>query len=66
MDKSEMSQHQRKGIASLQAILKIDSGNEFVKRKIAQLSSQNIVKQKITDDEAYYLALRDKYEVIND
>ena len=57
-----MSQNQKKAIASLKAILKTDSGNEFVKRKIAQLSFHNSVKQTITDDEAYYLAVRDKFD----
>jgi len=44
----------------LQATLSVID-NDFVKRKIAQLSSGPVVKQTMTDDEALYLAMMDKY-----
>jgi len=62
MDGLKMDKNKMKAIVSLQGILKVDSRNEFVKRKIAQLTSQNQTKQIISVEEAYFLALMDKYD----
>jgi len=62
MKKNMLSENQKKAIATLQRTLHVVD-NDFVKRKIDQLSSASVLKQTITDDEALYLAMMDKYEL---
>lgn len=62
MEKNILSENQKKAIATLQRTLSVVD-NDFVKRKITQLSSGPVVKQTMTDDEALYLAMMDKYEL---
>jgi len=48
-------------IASLNLILQAQPDNNFVKRKIDALSNPIFLEEEITDKEALYLALSEKY-----
>ncbi len=52
-----------KAIESLNKILILDPENTFIKRKIKALSKPRKFENEMTDDEALYLALSDKYDL---
>jgi len=53
----------KNAIEVLQKLLKNNPTNTFIKRKIKALTVRNDSTIKMTDNEALYLALSDKYEL---
>ena len=50
-----------KAILSLLEVLKLQPNNKFIERKIKYLTQENEYVEEMSDKEALYLALTDKY-----